>query len=145
MKHTSVPLDVPSDANAIVQRHKWFSVARVGPTPCIVLSFGGGHSVRHPGTTLEEAYRSAYVDIALGELHDRKSDPRLTIEHRGFGTEIRIELRTEHEVFFTTWHDSAPPSRHSHERLAVAVLNLYAAVDRQRRIVDAVTKRISQK
>lgn len=145
MKHTAVPLDIPSDASAIVQRHKWFSIARVGPTPCIVLSFGGGHSARHPGTTLEEAYKSAYADIALGELQDRKSDPRLTIEHRGFGTEIHVELRLQHEVFFTTWRPLAPPSRFSHELLAVAVLNLYAAVDRQKRIVDAVTKRISQK
>lgn len=144
MKHTFVPLDVPSDADEIVKRHKWHSITRVGPTPCVVLSFGGGHSARHPGTTLAEAYRSAYVDIALGEFLDRKSDPRLTIVQRGFGTEMRVELQLLHEFFFTAWHDSAPPSRRSHERLAVAVLNLYAAVDRQKRIVDAVTKRISQ-
>lgn len=145
MKHTAVPLDVPSDADEIVKRHKWHSATRMAPNPCVVLSFGGGHSARHPGTTWAEAYRSAYVDIALGEFLDRKSDPRLTIEHRGFGTEIRVELRLPHEFFFTAWHDSAPPSRHSHERLAVAVANLYAAIDRQQRIVDAVTKRISQK
>lgn len=145
MKHTPVPLDIPSDADEIVQRHKWHSITRTSPNPCVMLSFGGGHSARHPGTTLAEAYKSAYADIALGELLDRKSDSRLTIEHRGFGTEMRVELRLQHEVFFTVWHDSAPSSRHSHERLAVAVLNLYVAVDRQKRIVDAVTKRISQK
>lgn len=144
MKQTFVPLDIPSDADEVVQRHKWWTPTNKTQN-VVVLSFGGGHSARHTGATLAEAYKSAYADIALGELLDRKSDPRLTIEHRGFGTEIRIELRTEHEVFFTTWHDSAPPSRHSHEQLAVAVLNLYAAVDRQKRIVDAVTKRISQK
>lgn len=145
MKQTFVPLDVPSDADEIVRRHRWWSVTKTAPNPCVMLSFGGGHLARHPGTTLEEAYRSAYVDIALGEFLDRKSDPRLTIEHRGFGTEVRVELRLEHEVFFTTWHDSARLSRHSHEQLAVAVANLYAATDRQKRIVDAVTKRISQK
>ena len=146
MKHTFVPLDVPSDADEIVKRHKWWSTTVAIPPKCaVMLSFGGGHSARHPGTTLAEAYRSAYVDIALGEFLDRKSDPRLTIVQRGFGTEMRVELRLPHEFFFTAWHDSAPPSRHSHERLAVAVLNLYAAVDRQKRIVDAVTKRISQK
>jgi hypothetical protein len=145
MKRTLVALDVPSDADEIVRRHKWWSITKVAPNPCVVLSFGGGHSARHSGVTLDQAYRSAYVDIALGEFLDRKSDPRLTIEHRGFGTEIHVELRLEHEVFFTTWHDSARPSRHSHEQLAVAVANLYAATDRQKRIVDAVTKRISQK
>jgi hypothetical protein len=145
MKHTFVPLDVPSDADEIVKRHKWHSATKGGPSPAVMLSFGGGHSARHPGTTLAEAYRSAYVDIALGEFLDRKSDPRLTVVQRGFGTEMRVELQLPHEFFFTTWHDSAPPSRHSHERLAVAVLNLYAAIDRQQRIVDAVTTRISQK
>ena len=146
MKHTFVPLDVPSDADEIVKRHKWWSTTVAIPPKCaVMLSFGGGHSARHPGTTLAEAYRSAYVDIALGEFLDRKSDPRLTVVQRGFGTEMRVELQLLHEFFFTAWHDSAPPSRHSHERLAVAVANLYAAIDRQQRIVDAVTKRISQK
>ena len=144
MKRTAVPLDIPSDADEIVQRHRWWALTNKTQN-IVVLSFGGGHSARHPGSTLKEACRSAYVDIALGEFLDRKSDPRLTIEHRGFGTEIRVELRLEHEIFFTTWHDSARPSRHSHETLAIAVANLYAAIDRQQRIVDAVTKRISQK
>lgn len=144
MKHTFVPLDVPSDADEIVERHKWHLITRVAPNPCIVLSFGGGHSARHPGTTLEEAYRSAYVDIALCELHDRKSDPRLNIVQRGFGTTITVELRLLNERFHCNWVDYDPARSHP-EKIAVAVLNLYSAVDRQKRIVDAVTKRISQK
>lgn len=145
MKQTFVPLDIPADADEIVQRHRWWSTTRVTSPPCVILSFGGGHSARHTGATLTEAYRSAYADIALGEFLDRKSDPRLTINHRRFGVEIHVGLRLEHEYFHTTWHDTARPSRHSHETLAIAVANLYAAVDRQKRIVDAVTKRISQK
>jgi hypothetical protein len=145
MKSTFVPLGIPDDVEELVRLSKKLSnfSGRNG-VYVVVLSFSAGHSARHHGQTKREVFGSAYADLAIEALRDRKSDPRLNVISDGFGSETTIVLKTEHEHFHTRFN--CPAQRFEHrELLAVAVANLYAAVDRQDRIIKAVTARLAQR
>ena len=143
MKSTFVPLDIPSDVVELVTRDRRCSITKLAPPPTVVsLSFGFGHSSRHSDAIPFNAYASAYVDLAIEDLRERKSDPRLTVTTDNFARNTNVVLKTKHEQFHTNF--ACPPVRREFtERLAIAVANLYAAVDRQERIVAAVTARLS--
>lgn len=141
MKSTFVPLDIPSDVEELVKRDSRCSIVRVAPQPTSIhLSFGYGHSSRHADLVPFKAYASAYVDLAIEDLRGRKSDPRLSVHHRGFNTFVR--LQTPLELFHTQF--VTPRERGYVELFATAVANLYAAVARKQRIVDAVTARLAR-